>query len=290
MGEEKPHLFGKFINVVKFLWVIIVFAAAGIFLIQNAKRIDLTAFTLPRFLLACALLIVAKLLLVEQSRLSVALVADKPSTKRMFYINALSQLAKYIPGGIWHLAGRGGYYRADGLTAREITRAIVVDNIWLINAAVLYGALLHGVATHAAWLLLAGLVAGWCAILAAIEYVIVGKVNIGRVFGLAGLQMVIWTCIGFNFWVLSASLAAEPLQVLSAMSLSWAVGYIVIIAPGGIGVREAALMALLALSGATAASLVTLNRFSWIIVELILSVLAMLSTIGAGTLRNSATD
>ena len=47
----------------------------------------------------------------------------------MFAISALSQLAEYLPGSIWHFVGRAGFYHAGRLPLRAVTRAMVIENL-----------------------------------------------------------------------------------------------------------------------------------------------------------------
>jgi uncharacterized membrane protein YbhN (UPF0104 family) len=69
-------------------------------------------------------------------------------------------------------------------------------------------------------------------------------------FGLLAVYCVFWFLHGLSIYVLTSALAqpvhqAEMLRVIGYASLSWAVGYLVILAPGGLGVREGVLAALL---------------------------------------------
>ncbi len=83
--------------------------------------------------------------------------------------------------------------------------------------------------------------------------------------------------MGIPFAQLAAALlpGREPLSWLQAASLfalSWSIGFVVVIAPAGFGVRESALVLLLApfLPPAVAASLALLSRLWWMAVEALL--------------------
>ena len=90
-------------------------------------------------------------------------------------------------------------------------------------------------------------------------------------------SLLFWLAMGIPFAQLAAALlpGREPLSWLQAASLfalSWSIGFVVVIAPAGFGVRESALVLLLApfLPPAVAASLALLSRLWWMAVEALL--------------------
>jgi hypothetical protein len=58
-----------------------------------------------------------------------------------------------------------------------------------------------------------------------------------------------WLCYGLHTWLLAVALGADPLPTLplavGGFALAWCVGYLVVITPAGLGVREVALVAAL---------------------------------------------
>jgi uncharacterized membrane protein YbhN (UPF0104 family) len=175
-----------------------------------------------------------------------------------------SQLGRYAPGKVWLFAGRIGYLRAEGLSLARSTAAsawellcsfasvgLVAGPIVLLSrtgsipagarAAIAVAAgsllllpLLHPVQRLAFRLKGSG------------DYVAISVSTTARA---GAAYAVIWLLRGFSLWLwlqgmgipsngLPACLAAAP--------LAWLAGYIVIVVPGGIGVREAVTGALVA--------------------------------------------
>ncbi len=272
----------RLIRVAKWLWLILVAGAVARYLWTHWDEIgpQLRAISPARLALAVACLLASKLLLVVVSQRSVALAGHHIGYRRMFAINALSQLAKYLPGGIWHFVGRAGFYHADGLPLRAMTRAMVVENLWLVLSAFLAG--LIGVLAYylpgaRAGIAAVGLIAVWWALLWLIRLRFGG----GRSWraGLGGLafQATIWALLGASLWSILPGLSGwrSAALAIGAFGLSWVVGYLAVFAPGGIGVRETVMTALLVplLAAPEALVYAAVHRFIWVAAELALGIL-----------------
>ena len=222
-----------------------------------------------------------KLLLVELSRRSVQMVRSKPGYWRMFHINSISQLAKYLPGGIWHFVGRAGFYAADGLSARDIAQAMVIENIWLVGSAFLAGVAFLLPVFVTEWAVsaaMAGIGVIWLALLHLSTQPYRPQAGWRFVLSTFAVQGAVWFLLGISLWIMTtplSSLRTIPLAV-GAFGASWAVGYVTIFAPSGIGVREAAMVAILGAALPARASIVyaTLNRLMWVLTELLLGLTA----------------
>lgn len=67
--------------------------------------------------------------------------------------------------------------------------------------------------------------------------------------GAAVLSAASWCPAGTAVWVVVAAIApgsAEPLLLVGAYAFAWLIGFLVVLAPGGLGVREATLVVLIA--------------------------------------------
>ncbi len=271
------------IRLVKWLWLVLVAGAVARYLWTHWDEVgpQLRAIALPRLGLAVILLIASKLLLVILSQRSVALAGHTIAYRRMFTINALSQLAKYLPGGIWHFVGRAGYYHADGLPLRAVTQAMIVENLWLVFSAFMAGAISLLIYYADGWRLavaLGGLIAVWWAVLWLIRLRFSGGRNWRGSLGTLGFQALIWALVGASLWALLPSLDGLRAGGLAigAFCISWVIGYVAVFAPGGIGVREAAMTALLApvLPAGDALLYAAIHRFLWVAAELALGIVA----------------
>lgn len=173
-------------------------------------------------------------------------------------------VAKYLPGGLWqplnalqHLTSRGG-------TAAAAGSVVIVDICASAVAALAVGlvavpALVYRDSGTAAWLLL-GLplvallhprVFGF--VLRLLQKFTVGKAPLPRLTGrlvvrTVALHVLGWVLAGISLAIVLLALGVSPslALVIPATALSWLVGFLFVIAPAGLGVREVALVALLA--------------------------------------------
>jgi uncharacterized membrane protein YbhN (UPF0104 family) len=178
----------------------------------------------------------------------------RPRTFRSFTV---TQVAKYLPGNIAHIVGRGFYLRGNALSDRQIVGATLVE-LALIPAAALVCIVLLGSAGQLDELVPHLPPAFWwpCA-LALLAAGVAAYIAVKRLFpenvvlmpGLAistGLAVVFMGCLGLTFAALFQILASAPLAPLAgATILAWLIGFLTPGAPGGVGVREAVLIALL---------------------------------------------
>ena len=158
-----------------------------------------------------------------------------------------AQVAKYIPGSVWQYAGRVALARGRGLPIRPVAISMPIE----------VGASLAGGAIVAALLL------GWWAVpigaAAVAACVAVARSSgsreeseerkINAVATAIPLYAAVLTLIGAGFWLTARALVAVPadrfVYYVGAYAAAWAVGLVAVYAPGGIGVREAVLVALL---------------------------------------------
>ncbi len=209
------------------------------------------------------LLLVAKLLLARIATDALAIFAIRLPQHKVFHIYSLSQLGKYLPGSVWQYVGRVMLYRAEGVPARNGTKALLVESYWLFGAASAVGVAASAphllalvgfadarLAPHAALaiaalaLFLLGLREGTR--LLAARFQAGGRAPIARVFL---LEITTWVVFGISFWMLfpvELRLLENLPLAIGAFALGWAGGYLAIFAPAGVGVREAIMVVLLA--------------------------------------------
>jgi len=154
-----------------------------------------------------------------------------------------AQLGKYVPGGLWQYAGRGALARGLGLPVQLVARSLPIELAAATYAAAVFSILLIGWWGVAAVVGLAALTPlvgsrlppGWASIRTG-----------GRV---APFYAAIWCVIGISFWMTARAFISVPLGELPIYAgtfvTAWIVGLVAIYAPGGLGVREAMLVALL---------------------------------------------
>lgn len=168
-------------------------------------------------------------------------------------IYGLGVVAKYLPGAVFQYAARQIQGSKAGLAQAAMAQSSLVEAGLHVPAALLAGAML--------WV---GAGAGGLGALVAV--------------GLIGAQMLPYPvlragCYQIAFFsglallalmLATAGLQAEnPNRLAAAFMLAWVAGFLVPLAPGGIGVREAALLALAAGgAGATEANALLVGQFA----------------------------
>lgn len=154
-----------------------------------------------------------------------------------------AQLGKYIPGSIWQYAGRAAIARAHGIPVRPVGVSLPVE---FVASAVAAGSM-------AAFLL------GWWGsfAVAGVGLILAIGMRSRRIRGPATLAttratllyLPVWLALGGSFWLCARGLVATPAHDLAfytgAFAVAWLAGLLAIYAPGGLGVREAVLVALL---------------------------------------------
>ena len=291
----------KIFSILKWLWLVLVLAAAGYYFYRNWEQVInlISQISAWRIVLSLVLLIIGKMFLVLLVQYSVNSEGWHPKYIETLGIYGLSSLGKYIPGGIWQFVGRFGVYKVNGLSGKASTRAMILENIWLLGSAVAIGVI--GV-----FLTRFDLIAGllnlpnhqWLAILFTILalglWIVMLKIvhktmrrhtaeNIPSIFVVAGVGLLLWTFIGGSFFVMfhDFPFSAAPLFI-GGYAVSWAVGYIAVFAPGGLGVREAALAFVFSniASVEMIAVYAAMNRIIWVIAEVLFGLVGMVQKQG----------
>ncbi len=182
---------------------------------------------------------------------------------RVFFV---SQIGKYVPGSVWpvvtqvEMTRRRGISRSASSTGSLVAMAVGVVTSACVAAAILVTATPDGARTY--WYLLALIPVGLVVLSPPVLSRVLGLV--ARVTrrsytaptiswrGLAGAvawSLAMWCAFGAHAWLILRGLAATsgeaaPGIVLStgAFAFAWLVGFLVFLAPAGVGAREAALV------------------------------------------------
>ncbi len=221
---------------------------------------------------------------------------------RAAYVWFISNLGRYLPGKVWQIAGMAVMARAEGLGAMDAAASSVLNHVLVLLAGsvvglALFPASLAGEYEHllqwtwlAAPLLLVFLHPGLLNRLLDIAAKLAGKPPVSR--KLRFRDLLVWFILNVFVW-LGYGLCFHwfILSVIPSAGLGWtdstgiyAVGYIigflVLFAPGGIGVRELMFTGLLTASlGSVPATVVALVSRIWLtLAELV--PLAVLLAIG----------
>jgi uncharacterized membrane protein YbhN (UPF0104 family) len=216
-----------------------------------------------------------------------------------------AQLAKYIPGSVWQYAGRAALGRSVGLPARPV----VVSSTLELLAVATSGASLGLLAAGKWGAAVAVVIAGGAVLLLLSSF---GKRGISQLLGLVtrlhsdadrfargfavgtALYIPVWLVMGVAFWLMARAFFDVPIADLpydiGSFSLAWFVGLVAFFAPGGLGVREAVLVAMLRsrLGTADAFILAAVSRATFTVIDVVaagVGALILSRSSGPGRLR-----
>ena len=211
----------------------------------------------------------------------------------------MSQLGRYIPGKIWLFAGRAAFLKSRGLTGYRATSVPFLELLYTAAGAGLT-ALIPIIFSSTLFVSHAGL--KYAVLAAGISLLAIPfltpiqkwlyRLKHGRIpeeLPLPGLMDSIkllifysglWWFRGLALFLWLKGFGVSDISLLlccAAAPLSWLAGYIVFLVPGGIGVREAAAVALVAPSGAAGPVLAVIVG-QRLILSIIEVVFALIST------------
>jgi uncharacterized membrane protein YbhN (UPF0104 family) len=233
---------------------------------------------------------------------------------RMFVI---TNLARYIPGAIWQFTGLAVFALEERVSPVAAASAVLLQQVALLATGLLLAlafapALLGPLAaTLPSWATLAIVVAGliilvWLfpialpALQRRLEAILRRSLPLPRLPGPGFARYLLgtvlgWVGYGMAFWLFGRALlsgaAPGPLLATTAFVASYVAGIIAVFAPGGIVVREAALVAALGGSiGAERAFVLAVGARVWLIALEIICALAVTAAGQRQGLRSTKTN
>jgi uncharacterized membrane protein YbhN (UPF0104 family) len=262
----------------------------------------------PRLVLASACIAAAYSIFVLMWRRILRLLGGLLSIVDAHRIWYISDLARYIPGRVWQVAGSAYMARAKGVSPIFAVSASLAAQLFVLAGGLLVAALtLGGVAERIpSDIRLLGLLAalGLFAVLftplfgatyrAALRAVhrsdYYSYIPWGERAVLLGVYVLAWLGFGGGFYLFVSATAELPAgsfwPVVGVSAAGYVAGFVVLLVPGGIGVREGvyALLLSLYLPGSVAAAVAVLSRVWLTAVELVVAGL-LLVRYGLGDLR-----
>ena len=278
IGKHRMTLRRRIISLSKQLWLVALFVAVLLYIVANFNDVwqQLSRYTLQQVVLTMVLAAFGRLLLFNQARIAAEVAGFQHSYLRFFRVLALAQLARYIPGGIWHFVGQGAFYRNNGMPLMRAGRALLLENLWLLQSAALTaGALLIlANASASGWVLVLWPLI-WLALNALLARVLFAPMHWYEVLRVSVLQVLMWLLFSLSFAVLLPQF--DVTLTTGAFIGAWVVGFVTVFAPGGLGTREGALVVLLlpVLPAQEALNVALLHRFLWILTEVLLGLAAV---------------
>ncbi|MAP62557.1 MAG: hypothetical protein CMH34_02165 [Microbacterium sp.] len=189
---------------------------------------------------------------------AVGLRAHVSEAFRVFF---LSQVGKYVPGSIWPVVAQAEFARDHGVSrARAMTGSIVAMIVGVVTSGIIgaVGLVLSvpGAVGQYWWALVVAVLLACLLFPAVLDRLVSmafrltrrpdAPVRIGArpLLASAAWSAAMWLVLGVQAWVLLREMAPGTTFVLAAgaFAFAWLVGFLVVIAPAGVGAREAALI------------------------------------------------
>lgn len=295
------------IRIIQILLIAVLFYFIGTRISGNWDQISAYEWHVNYLLLAISMVVMLIALFVMSSVLAMIFRAfSKPvPSAKAFKIAYLSQLGRYIPGKIWqvfgmiYLAGKEGISKAEAITSFALAQVFATPPAILIVCV--YLILSGNLSTESFDLMAIGYVLAAVVVASmvvlfkpswlrgiinyvltrfgreSIQFEIQKKIGVRILFA----YFVAWNLYGLAFYLFLISVSDFPaghvLQAVGTFCAAYLIGYWSILTPGGIGVREAVLVILLApyFSPGVAAAIAAFARLWSIVGELIASAIAL---------------
>lgn len=209
------------------------------------------------------------------------------------FIWLVPNLGKYIPGKVFMIAGRIAFSKWFKIRKSECICAMTVEHIYMLIATspfILYFVDQKFLGDYSVSFLLYAI-----ALIGGVMFIffpelffiffnkvlklirrspITASLSTKRNFFMIMIYLFAWSCYGLSGAVLASILNIDAgvsvLFIMSTFVVSWMLGFMSMLTPGGIGVREAVIVLLLStkITAAEAITLAIVARITWTMVEM----------------------
>ncbi len=218
---------------------------------------------------ATALVGLEFMLAVEIWRMSLRWLQTPLSYPLAFHIMGVSNLAKYLPGGVWNFIGRAAMCQRYRVPAARVVESLVVEVVVQLGANAVLGALAFvAIGRSAETTLPAWTIAFAAGPVVALHPRIINSVleraslalkrelprvrlRYGQILFIYLVSILNWALLGLSFVLFAQGILARSLSVTEAIALlgatnaAWLAGSIAFFVPAALGVREVAFTAIL---------------------------------------------
>ncbi len=223
---------------------------------------------------------------------------EKIPFRRAFWVMAASQTAKYVPGGIWFALGRVYLGKNEGLKSEIVGLSVIIETALTFLAGIVLFLVALACSRPEQFIRYAALIPAFILFLVLLyPPVLSALLNPAlKLFRRAPVTITLhyrdlaslviyyvglWLTQIAGFYLLINSIYRLGLPhfffIMSSYIISWMAGFIVILAPGGLGIREATMTLILSafLPGPLAIAVSFLSRLWLTLFEIALLVLGL---------------
>lgn len=210
----------------------------------------------------------------------------------------MGEVAKYVPGSAWSIIGRGELATRGGVPRRTSYLSVVSSLLLLYGTAALLSAWTLAIAEVTDRRLLIGLLVTSVILVGLLLTPTVSAWALAHLRNMTrhaaditlppfvpmmlviGGYAIAWAAIGASTALVATSLGIDGSMytIASATVVSWLAGFAVVVAPGGLGIREAVFVALCGLEAADAALVAVVARLVFVAIDVIGALLALIVT------------
>lgn len=183
-----------------------------------------------------------------------------PVSLRIFFVG---QIGKYVPGAVWPAVTQAALAREHGVAPRATVTAVTLF-IWvhLVTGAAVAVAVLAATGDLPVWTL--AVLPVLLALLAppVLRSTLQGLLRLARreplralpgaahLLAACGWALAMWACYGLHLQALTAAVHQPigPVRAAGVFAAAWCIGFVLLVAPAGVGPREGAMVALLPLT------------------------------------------
>ena len=253
----------------KLLYIVAAFGFMAYYLVDNWHRLDSYRWQLNYPYLIGSVALAWLFLLgpvITFRRIFKRIAGYDFSFAAMFKIFNLSFIGRYLPGKLWSVIGIVYYATEYGISKRVSFAAVIINEVCFKGSGLLLGLVYFAYSGQyqllkypVAILIFLGLIIIHPKILRPfLNYIlrILKKdqlslsIDYSTILGYFVFYLIFWGLYSLSFYLLVQAISpvniAFPFKFAAILPLAWTIGYLALFIPGGVGVREGVLVALLA--------------------------------------------
>ena len=226
-------------NFLTYFWIIIIFSYIiyistkqpyKIFEIIN--QINLATGILP---LIC--IIFGKIIMIFLVYMTLEGYNEKCSKFFSWQAYSFSNIAKYVPGGIWSILGRLEIYRRNKINLKKASKILIAETVLLIFGFIMTGFIFISIISKSFFVILTILLI-FGLIFHYILKIFFPKFSMRIRYFIGFMTLLACITFGYSFALLTKLFILEKVWVIGQFNIAFALGQLAIFAPSGIGIRE----------------------------------------------------
>lgn len=257
-----------------FFWVGIVLSFICYVFFNQPDQISqiFSLINIRTIILSLILIIIGKIIMVYLVFMTLKSFGEKRSKKFVWEAYSFADIAKYVPGGIWSIAGRITIYNRGKITPIKGGKILLAETSLLIFMFFVTGLILI-VSASLSWFFIILIIAILFLSLHFLLKKCLPQLKIKTQYFTC--IMVGFSCVlfGSSFAILLMPISIDWLWIVGQFNIAFTVGQLAIFAPSGIGIREIIIGYLPNVNSSITLDHIiqtaVLHRFVWMIADII---------------------